>query len=515
VGLENTSTVVRVKAENSQRAVPKIFQAVEGEGQVRLDWLKADHKSHFSAYFVQRSANGQSWSDLNELPYTQGESSDSAFVSAHFSYTDDVVNYQPYSYRLIGVDAFGRRSRPSESVQAMGRDRTPPALPETFTAEWIGGDDIELSWQLEVSESDLTGFYIVRAIDYGGGFELISGDDDFLPIETRSFTDEAANPFGINYYVLGLVDTAGNVAATQPVTGFIIDEVAPESPLDLSAEVDSFGHITLSWSASEATDLKGYYVYFANSEEDVFTNISNKPFQENQFLDTISLQSLTKNVFYRVAAVDRRGNYSEFSEVLRVERPDIIPPSAPLMTEYRADEDHNYLAWRRSSSIDAFQQVVYRKAKGEDNWFSLDTLLLVDAEYRDYEAAAGQTYYYKLTTLDAAGLESEPSQTVSFRTRFQAQHPAVAFSWSSAEGGLLTWEYEQAANQPINRIILYRAENEAPLTTYAQLLNSATQHIDTQTDAGQTYHYALKFVYENGSRSPLTPGFRVQIPASR
>ena len=64
-------------------------------------------------------------------------------------------------------------------------------------------------------------------------------------------------------------------------------------------------------------DLYGYRVFRANSKHEEFSQITVESVFYSHYTDTISLQTLTKKVYYKILAVDQRQNWSEFSSILK------------------------------------------------------------------------------------------------------------------------------------------------------------------------------------------------------
>ncbi|MEM6966701.1 MAG: fibronectin type III domain-containing protein, partial [Bacteroidota bacterium] len=342
-GKKKYAVYQNVNNTEQPQPIPNIHSVENGEQKVVLSWARAWHNEHFSAYFIERSADGKSFKKINSTPYVHGLSDDANLHSPNIVFIDKVENYQPYFYRLRGVTPFGEWSAPSKIVKGMGVDKTPPAPARKVATQWIAGTTMEVSWEV-VDSADAAHFYIARAQDYRGPYEILT-PQPMLDPTARSHQDTSANPFGINYYVVGTVDTARNVSISNPIVGFIEDKEAPEPPMGLEGTVDTAGIVTLKWRRGAEVDLKGYYVYFSNAKKDVFTNLTNKPIAANEFRDTITLNTLTKKVYYRVAAIDRRGNYSKFSQFLELKRPDIIPPAAPVFKNYQVLDDGISLAW--------------------------------------------------------------------------------------------------------------------------------------------------------------------------
>lgn len=60
--------------------------------------------------------------------------------------------------------------------------------------------------------------------------------------------------------------------------------------------------------------MAGYFIYRANSNNHLYTNILQKPIRINNYIDTVTMKTLTEQVYYKVTAVDHNGHVSQFSE---------------------------------------------------------------------------------------------------------------------------------------------------------------------------------------------------------
>lgn len=492
-------------------AIPKIHSVKNQEGQVVLSWERNWHSQHFSAYHIERSTDGQNFEKITNTPYVHGVSQDSNLYSPNIVFIDEVENYQPYFYRLRGATPFGEWSAPSEVVQGMGIDKTPPSPPKKVEAKWSEGTKIKISWEAENSD-DVEKFYVARAFDYKGPYQILT-PRMMLYNNARTFIDSEATPFGINYYVVGAVDTAGNVSLSSVTAGFIEDKDAPSPPMGLSGTIDSTGIVNLKWEKGDEPDIKGYYVYFSNSKKDIFTNLTNKPITTIEFIDTISLNSLTKKVFYRVAAIDRRGNYSGFSNFLELSRPDIIPPSTPVFKNYQVLENGISLTWSPSSSVDVAAQMLFRKTKNED-WKLLQTFTNSTKQYIDKDVIARNFYEYKILAKDEAGLISEVASTLRLKAKTKSEqhiykietHPNI-----QTQEIQLTWNTSENLPGNIARFIIYRSVNGSPMTTLHSVQVGDLNFLDTKVQQGKQYTYGIKVVYKDGYKSKMSEQVKVQL----
>ena len=135
----------------------------------------------------------------------------------------------------------------------------------------------------------------------------------------------------------------------------------------------------------------GYRLYRSNSPEHEFSVIkegflsldSLQNEVQTVFIDSVTLKSLTPYIYYRTEALDFNHNTSEFSEILKVKRPDIIPPTTPVFKKVKVGEDFVELEFALSKSRDVKQQILFRKLDLKDNWEQLAILQNEQKKYVD------------------------------------------------------------------------------------------------------------------------------------
>ncbi|MEM9526365.1 MAG: fibronectin type III domain-containing protein, partial [Bacteroidota bacterium] len=278
--------------EKAQSIPPPYVERVEEkEFHVTLLLRRDQHERHFTAFNVERSADGgNSWQRLNEQPWLHAESE--GLGTEFIIFTDSLAsNYRSYQYRFQGITPFGSQSPFSEPVTGMGRDKTPPKPAQNLRTTTSPGPTIELTWEYPDAEAgDLAGFLVGRNDASLGTFQPLT--ETPLPPTTRSFIDPNPDPQAVNYYMVAAVDTAGNGAPSLVTHSVIIDSIPPAAPTGLSGVIDSNGIVDLSWERGPETDILGYQVYFAHADYHVFVQLTGRPQQTLIYQDTITIRSL-------------------------------------------------------------------------------------------------------------------------------------------------------------------------------------------------------------------------------
>lgn len=500
---------------SAQDKEPKvvIHELLEKEGHVELRWDREAHEQVFSAYFIERSRDGRNFERLNQAPYLDAPSEQSETSQTYISYADSVQNYERHYYRVIGVTPFGELSEPSNVVAGMARDRTPPAAPSAISAEQVSPSQMRISWEYPDSVADdLVGFMLARSSDPQGAAVPLTGEA--LAPDVRSFVDESFNPLENNWYFLAAVDTANNASVSMPVYGGVVDSIPPSPPVNLQGTIDTTGVVTVTWDLGPEEDIMGYMVFSTNQADHTYANLSNRPLMDTVFTDTLNLKVLTKEIFYKVVAVDAYYNHSGFSGVLRLVKPDLVPPVAPVFTTYKVSEEGISLTWAQSSSADVVSHQLYRREAGAEEWQVLqefDSLATYD-QYMDTALERGQRYEYKIEATDDAGLVSPVSYVLSLKAIDFSQKPAVGnvnALWNEENGQVLvSWTYPVEGEYSFK---VYRAVNGGPFSLLEDLPAESGSVVDHQVRSGRQYEYAVKAVFNDGRSSPFGDIARVQV----
>lgn len=473
---------------------------VEEEHKVNLQWPKDPHRLLFTAYYVERSTDGRTYTRLMQQPYINMDSD--VQTKTNFAYTDSLTaNYRPYYYRLVGVTSFGEESQPSDPIRAMGRDRTPPRPPVKVKATHLGGNRVEIQWEATPT-GDLGGFYIGRGTGPLTGFQPLF--DKPLPPNTRRYVDEHAATDTTNYYVVAAVDTSRNAAASLSAYCVIVDTIPPSKPTDLVAKLDTNGRLVLRWKKNPERDVKGYLVFKANQRDHVFTAAVKRPVSANEFRDTLQLRTLTEKIYYQVKAVDQKDNTSVASEILEVTKPDMVPPSMPAFNDFRVTEAGVMLSWAPSSSTDVVRHRLYRKKSKEPAYKEIAQFQRgVPATYLDATVEPDQWYEYALRAEDDAGLRSPMSKVLTVKAPdFKGKTGVASFTAvynQTQKAVAVTWRNPPTAD----RVVIYRAENDGAFQLLATVQKGVAQYQDKQVKPGSRYGYTARVFYPDGQLSPF------------
>ena len=272
------------------------------------------------------------------------------------------------------------------------------------------------------------------------------------------------------------------------------------------------GAVKLSWHQGKENDIEGYRIYRANAKDQTFNPISST-IPDTLFQDTITLNTLTKHIYYKIVAVDKNKNNSPYSDVLELKRPDIVPPVSPVIDNFQSGDKSMEIRWICSSSEDVVKQILYRRIKDQE-WQPIAQLTQKINFYRDTLVERNKWYEYSLEAVDEAGLHSDKSFPLNVKVFDSGIRPEIQnFNVIKSPDGKslqLSWKYPEKGDY---HFVIYRSLDGKDLMTYKNL--AADQRFFTDGNLTKsTYMYSIKVVYKDGGESQALKSLPVSFVPS-
>jgi fibronectin type 3 domain-containing protein len=351
---------------------------------------------------------------------------------------------------------------------------------------------------------DLQGFYITRSSKATEGFKILN--QNVLQKNTQEYIDDILGETE-SYYAVAAVDTAGNLSFSPVVMAVLIDTIPPSVPKNLTGSIDTAGVVTLRWDLGPEKNIIGYRVLRANDPNHEFVQLTGKIHADTVFSDTITIKTLTRHVYYKIAAVNNRYQHSALTPYLELERPDKIPPVEAVFYDVFVSDSCVNLKWNNSTSDDVAQQLLYRQSDDEKEWMLLKTLAPSVSFYSDKEVETAVRYHYTIVTVDGSGLKSQGASPVSGRPydtgiRKGVENLNAAYN---PESKLLTlnWDYEPEMKEKY-WFVVYKSIAGSPYREYKAVSESERSYIDRFPSKGLSGYGIVLKTTRGGESEMLT-----------
>ena len=471
------------------------------DANVLLSWNFNLLSSIYTSYVVERSENGQKYVQQNGRPIFNA-SQDKAKEEVSLFYTDSIPNNKTFYYKVKGKTAFGEVGPASEPItgkakQALG------FVPRIYRKEIPTDNKAILFWEFqEEGNALISKFQLKRGNTNEGPFETVV---DNIPVTTRQITFEGLGR--INYFTITAVGKNGIDSESYTTMVQPGDSIPPAPPVELRGVMDTTGIVKLSWARNLEDDLKGYRIFKANNPKVEFSELTNMTFEGEVYTDTVPIANLNQKIYYKIQAEDQRYNRSKFSEVLIVDKVDVIPPSPPALKTYEVAEEGVRIHWIPSSSEDVASHIVFRKTsiEKESTWKQVfESAGVQDTFFIDSKELPPNSYSYTVIAKDSTGLESTPSNPITLNWNGKPLEAADIKFMGTVNRELrfinLSWK---AKNQEVVEYRLYRASNGENLKLYKTLDGSAKGYNDMNLEISTEYTYGLQLIVNNGVASMI------------
>lgn len=410
-----------------------------------------------SGYYIEVSDDGKNFSRVAKEPFYNLKNSETKSTDSIQHIIDSLINYKMYYFKIKAKTPFGDEILIGE-IKGMPRDLTPPGKPFIVGAFHTAPDVATIKWDMkEPIATDLKGFVIGRSNEESGDYFIIH--DKMIPLNIRSFEDKYFNKDGPNYYMIEAIDTSGNKSMSSSAYLTLIDSVPPGPPIHIKSKMDSLGIVTINLEHQKEKDFMGFRLYKANADYHEFSVVHetyNDTIVVNArnpvIIDTSTLKSLTKYVYYKVTALDYHYNESKFSEIIKVPRPDKIPPVPPLINDYVTTDKEIRLSITASSSSDIRQNYLYRKKDTDKEWLLLDSLGIKNTAYSDQTTENNVFYLYTVRAIDDSGLKSEFGNVIRIRTYYKPRPLDMTIFctyFTADKQTLVTWKLNEQIKEEI------------------------------------------------------------------
>ncbi|WP_428225623.1 fibronectin type III domain-containing protein [Flavobacterium sp.] len=486
---KSASVLVGMKDYKKLPAIDDLI-AVSDDKKVLISWDYESYKDVFTSYKIERSEDGVAFSPITNAPIVN-MNEQKGVQSKRLYYVDTLAqNDKTYHYKLYGISAFGEKGQSSKVITTKGVHDV--FLPTRIDDYKITKDNsVILDWSYPNDlENHIAGFEVNHSEDEKGPYQKVT---ELLSPQTRKFEYKNLGPS--NYFKIFVVGKNNKKLSSQSTLVQPIDSIPPMKPIGLEGTIDSLGVVKLKWKANLEKDLLGYRILKANNPNEEFVDIYTKPFVGVAYTDKVSLKMSNPKVYYRLAAEDKRYNISEMSAILELEKPDRIPPTAPIFKDYSVSKGKIHLEWIRSYSDDVVSHHLRRKKQGEKEWTEIlkvnDTL----QTYTDSGLDSKNTYQYAILAKDKTGLTSSLENSVVSipfvdMTPIGILENVLATVDREQRKISITWNFKKS-KEKIKGISIYRNKLGEVPSLWKEIHKPIQEIVDTQLSMNTEYEYHL------------------------
>ncbi len=403
-----------------------------------------------------------------------------------------LANGMTYYYKVSAVNAVGEGAMSTEASATPTAPVTAPGAPRNLQAS-PGDGQVTLNWQAPSNDggSPILLYTIYRGNSSGGESFLIT-----VPLVT-TYTDATVTNGVPYYYQVSATNAIGEGPRSSEVS--VTPATQPGAPQGLSAAPGD-ATVSLTWSppsSNGGSPITNYRVYrgFSSGGETLLTTLG----VATSYSDTTVTNGVT--YYYEVSALNNVGEGPRSSEASATPIAPTTVPGAPRDLGAVAGDATVALAWSSPSSDGGSAITNYKVYRGTiSGQLSLLATLPNVLSYTDSAVTNGQTYYYKVTAVNAVGEGPRSNEASGTPTSGQTV-PSPPRQLNATPGDAqitLTWLAPSSdGGSPITHYKLYRGTTGGGETLQPPIGNVLT-YSDTSVTNGVTYYYYVTAVNVNG-----------------
>ncbi|MBN1671106.1 MAG: fibronectin type III domain-containing protein, partial [Kiritimatiellae bacterium] len=446
---------------------------------VTLTWQ--DNSSNETAFKIDRSTDGSTWSRIKETGSNVTTYTDSGLAAG-----------QKYYYRVKASNSVGDSGY--SNVASATTSQNVPAAPSGATASATSSTAITITWT--DNSSNETGFKLDRRQ---------SGTDAWVRItqtgaNVTRYTDSGLSAGTQYYYMVKATSSAGdsdysNVAAATTAEGL------PAQPSGVAATALSTTQIKLTWQDNSSNETQ----FKIRRSLDGVDFDTLEPVYAAANATTLTDSGLTPGTTYSYKMrSENAAGVSAYTTPVSATTQLGVPAAPSDLTATAASASRVDLTWKDSSSNETGFKLD-RRQSGTDSWVRIAEPAAGTTAYSDTGLAAGTHYYYMVKAYNAAGNSAYSGVAAATTDEgLPAQPAGVAAAAVSETEIRLTWtdtssnETQFKIRRSLDGIDFYVLD---PLYAAAD----ATSVTDSGLTPGTTYHYMMRSENAAGVSAYTTP----------
>ncbi len=511
VDAAGTSTATAAVHATTVPAAPVLTATLISATQINLSWTAS---TGATSYKLESSPDGSTWTALV---------SQSTLTFNNTGLTPDTAHH----YRVFAINASGS----SAASNLPATITTLLAPPAGFAAAVTTSTNINLTW---TAVTDATSYKIERSLDNATWVAIVPGTP--FTGSSAAYSDASVLAGTQYFYRISASNTVGSSVVSATVPALTLTATPT-----LTATVASATRVDLSWTAVQSAHS---YKVESSPDGTTWTVIA------TPVTTTYSDTGLTADTLYkyRVSGVNATG--PSVASAVQTVTTVLVSPAGVAAAATSASRIA--VSWTAETHATSYQ---IERSTDNVNWTTLvpgTPLTGTDVLYADTTVAAGTTYYYRVSSIDANGT-SAPAATVHALTMPAApvitgvvfSSTQINLSWNAVKGatGYTIDTFDGSAwnpllTQPVGTATTFSNTGLTPDTAYiyavfatdatgdgalslsslnltttlsapasfAVAATSATSTHLTWTAAAHATDYLLERSTDNATWSTITPG---------
>lgn len=473
--------------------------------QANLEWEAKELNPWYGGYYIYKSKDNKTFIKLNELPLFHFTSEYEAEKSVIDFVDKDVEEGGTYFYKVQPINHFGDPGIESNIIEVYIQKR----LNGLCIIDTVKMDEFNrkiLGHYRSDVEDEIVSFSLFRSDSVNMGYELLETTKENGDLSFEFDYKVQLTSGDRHYFMVAAVGSDGDSVYSFPYYHFSLDQIPPGLPTDLQGVIDSSGVAKLTWNAPDDKDIRGYRVYRANSLKEEFVEVTEFYAVNGQYRDTISLNNLTSEIYYKIRAVDMNYNNGPITEPVKLLKPDTIAPVPPSLRKYEVKEEGIKLIWHNSPSEDVFEQILIRQLEGE-----IDSVYIIEndqTEFTDTTCLLGRHYTYWMSASDES---SNWSESRELRATYEIGYRPAPKGFKG-EANIKEKRIELEWNTIMDEIYsiqIYRAKNEGKFRLYETIRENVDVYEDDDLSINNQYRYKIKVMYKSGISSKMSEEIKV------
>lgn len=371
-----------------------------------------------------------------------------------------------------------------------------------------------LSWDITHLRSHYVAYQVERSID------SIHFEPRFTPLVMNmagkdmiiipDSLEENYTPYYYRLYGVTPFGEKGPYSQTIKGEGYI---PLTTLPTITSYETDSNGTLNLEWQFDSIAQnqIKCFELRRSISSTSGFTSIIKDIAPETR---KVVVKNLLPSNYFVIAAIPHKGHETASLPIL-IQTVDSIPPIAPTGLHGIIDSTGIVtLTWNANTEEDIYGYRVFKRLSNSGKLFKMNDVAITSTHFRDSISLndLNNYVYYAVAAIDKRYNQSTLSDTIQLVKPdiIPPTSPAIVSYKATEKGNLLKWI--SSSSTDAQQTLIYRSTmSDTLLFELCQSVALDKQEwLDTQTQYGVKYYYALKTVDTSNNQSDFSPTIVMQ-----